>query len=236
MVISKKRAHSREDKADRRQAILTAAQAVWRTSTFDTLTMAAVARRAALAKGTLYLYFPTKEALLLAMLESRLDLCLANVERRLETGEPVADAETMAELITTALFQDETLTRLLAIMGAILEHNVPSAHIRRFKTWILQRLADAGGVFERRIPFIRRGEGLRVLLHVQILVAGIGQLAHPAPAVARVLALPEFELLRIDFATEFRSMLAALLRGCAGLPSEPRAAVSSQGSSPRRKK
>jgi hypothetical protein len=113
---------------------------------------------------------------------------------------------------------------------------MPSAHIRRFKGWILRRLADAGRVLERRIPFIRAGEGLRVLLHVQILVAGIGQLAHPAPAVARVLAQPEFELLRIDFATEFRSMLAVLLRGCAGAPSEPRPAISSRGSSPRRKK
>lgn len=235
MVIRKTRAHSREDRADRRQAILTAAQAVWRTATFDTLTMAEVAQRAALAKGTLYLYFPTKEALLLAILESRLDLCLAEVERRLETGEPVADSETLADILATALFQDEALTRLLAIMGAILEHNIPSAHIRRFKAWILQRLADASRVIEQRIPFVRPGEGLRVLLHVQILVAGIGQLAHPAPAVARVLSQPAFELLRIDFATEFRSMLAALLRGRAGAPSEPRATVASRGPSSRRK-
>ena len=236
MVIRKTRAHSREAKADRRQAILTAAEAVWRTSTFDALTMADVARRAALAKGTLYLYFPTKEVLLLAMLESRLDLCLAEVERRLEKGEPVADAETLADILATPLFQDQALTRLLAIMGAILEHNLPSAHIRRFKAWILQRLADAGQVLERRIPFIRPGEGLRVLLHVQILVAGIGQLAHPAPAVARVLAQPEFERLRIDFAAEFRSMLAALLRGRAGEPSELRGTASSRDSSPKRKK
>lgn len=227
MVITKKRAHSKEDKADRRQSILTAAQEVWSTSTFDTLTMSAVATRAALAKGTLYLYFPTKEALLLAMLESRLDKCLSDVEDRLETREPVADSETMADILATALLADDALTRLLAIMGTILEHNLPSVHIRRFKAWILQRLTRSGRVLERRFPGIHRGEGLRVLLHVQILVAGIGQLAHPAPAVARVLTQPEFEPLRIDFATEFRRMLAALLRGCAGAPPEPRAVASS---------
>lgn len=236
MVIMKKRAHSRQDRADRRQAILTATQEVWATSTFDTLTMAAVAGRAALAKGTLYLYFPTKESLLLAMLESRLDQCLADVEHRLETAGSVADAEEVADIIATALLQDQALTRLLAIMGTILEHNMPPANIRRFKTWILQRMSDAGRVFELHIPFLRRGEGLRVLLHIQILVAGVGQLAQPSPAVARVLAQPEFELLRIDFATEFRSMLAALLRGGAGFRPDPRLAVLSQGSSPRRKK
>lgn len=218
--MKKKRAHSREDRADRRQAILAAAAEVWHTSTFDTLTMAAVARRSGLAKGTLYLYFPTKEALLLAMLESRLDLCLADLEQRLETGAAVPDSEAMAEMLATALLRDEALTRLVAIMGVILEHNLPSAHIRRFKAWILQRLANAGRILERRIPFLRRGEGLRVLVQVQILVAGISQLAHPAPAVARILAQPGFELLRLDFATEFRSMLVALLRGRAESPAK----------------
>jgi AcrR family transcriptional regulator len=235
VVISKKRARSREDKADRRQDILTAAEQVWATSTFDALTMAEVARRAALAKGTLYLYFPTKETLLLALLESRLDLCLADVERRLGTAGPVADPETLADLMATSLLEDPALTRLLAIMGTILEHNTSAADIRRFKTWILQRMARAGGLIEQGAPFLRRGEGLQVLLHVQILVAGVGQLAHPAPTVARVLARPELELLRVDFATELRSMLAALLRGRVGAPPAPRAVPVSRGSSARRK-
>ncbi|HEY6009034.1 MAG TPA: TetR family transcriptional regulator, partial [Geobacteraceae bacterium] len=103
MVIHGRRARSRDDKADRRQAIMTAAHEVWCTSTFDTLTMAAVARRAALAKGTLYLYFPTKEALLLAMLESRLDRCLADVERGLQTAGSPADAQELADMMATSL-------------------------------------------------------------------------------------------------------------------------------------
>jgi AcrR family transcriptional regulator len=49
---------------DRRQAILLAALRVWSKRGFDGTSVAEVAREAGLTKGTLYLYFPGKQALL----------------------------------------------------------------------------------------------------------------------------------------------------------------------------
>jgi AcrR family transcriptional regulator len=48
----------------RRTQIVEAAVRLWLRAGFDTTTMDAIAREAGLAKGTLYLYFPSKEALL----------------------------------------------------------------------------------------------------------------------------------------------------------------------------
>jgi AcrR family transcriptional regulator len=49
---------------ERRQAILEAALRVWAKRGFDGTSVAEVAREAGLTKGTLYLYFPTKQSLL----------------------------------------------------------------------------------------------------------------------------------------------------------------------------
>jgi AcrR family transcriptional regulator len=49
---------------ERRQAILEAALRVWSKRGFDGTSVAEVAREAGLTKGTLYLYFPTKQSLL----------------------------------------------------------------------------------------------------------------------------------------------------------------------------
>ncbi len=49
---------------ERRQAILEAALRVWAKRGFDGTSVAEVAREAGLTKGTLYLYFPGKQALL----------------------------------------------------------------------------------------------------------------------------------------------------------------------------
>lgn len=55
--------------AERREQILDAAARLWSARSFDATTVDAVAREAGLAKGTIYLYFPTKDALLAAGLQ-----------------------------------------------------------------------------------------------------------------------------------------------------------------------
>jgi AcrR family transcriptional regulator len=218
----RKRARSHEAKSLRREEILEAAARAWAGSSFDTLTMVEVARRARLAKGTLYLYFPTKEALLLTLLEDRLGRWLGTLESRLAKGEAELDPDGAARLVVSTLLTDEDLVRLLMILGAILEQNVPEQRIRAFKIWLQERLARAGTALERRLPFLERWSGVRLLLHLQALVSGLGQLTRPTPVVARVLAAPEFEAFRLDFETELRDALAALMHGASSTLSASR--------------
>jgi len=77
--------------ASRRDAILDAALRVWAKRGFDGASVAEVAREAGLTKGTLYLYFPSKQALLEAAL--RRHSLRPDVEAGLERlrGQPLAD-------------------------------------------------------------------------------------------------------------------------------------------------
>ena len=61
----KKRARSEAAKSGRKDAIIAAAETLLRQSGCDAITMQAVAMEAGLAKGTLYLYFPSNEILFL---------------------------------------------------------------------------------------------------------------------------------------------------------------------------
>jgi len=62
-----KRARSETAKLAREDSILTAAEILLRQSGYDAMTMQAVATAAGLAKGTLYLYFTSRESLVLAV-------------------------------------------------------------------------------------------------------------------------------------------------------------------------
>lgn len=61
------RARSETAKLAREDSILTAAEILLRQSGYDAMTMQAVATSAGLAKGTLYLYFTSRESLVLAV-------------------------------------------------------------------------------------------------------------------------------------------------------------------------
>ena len=58
------RARSNEAKLEREDVILTAAETLLRQSGYGVLTMQGIATAAGLAKGTIYLYFPSRETLI----------------------------------------------------------------------------------------------------------------------------------------------------------------------------
>ncbi len=72
-MVIRQRAIQAEDKQERHDAILDAAQRLLLRSPERVANVAEVAEEARLAKGTVYLYFPSKEELLLALHERNVD-------------------------------------------------------------------------------------------------------------------------------------------------------------------
>ena len=66
-MMGQSRARSDDAKRARRQFILSTAEQILRCDGFDVFTMDKLASRADIAKGTLYLYFATREELMLAV-------------------------------------------------------------------------------------------------------------------------------------------------------------------------
>ena len=68
-MVIKQRAMAVEDKAERHHAILDAAEALFLKHPDRMANVSEVAETAGVAKGTVYLYFPSKEEMLLALHE-----------------------------------------------------------------------------------------------------------------------------------------------------------------------
>ena len=71
-VVINQRARSTEQKALRRHSVLAAAEAYFREVGYEAFSMAQLAKKAGVAKGTLYLYFQTREELFLTLYEQSL--------------------------------------------------------------------------------------------------------------------------------------------------------------------
>lgn len=208
------RARKDEDKEARRRLLLDEAQRILARTPYAEVRLAEVAEAAGLAKGTLFLYFPTKEALFLALLDEGLAAWFAKLEARLAEGGGRWGAERVARAVTDTLEGEEVLERLLPLLNTVLEHNVERAQVDGFKRRLAGHLTRAGALLEKRLPALGAGEGARVLLHVNALVTGLRQMADEAPVVRQVLdAVPELAPLRIDFTRELSFALTLYLRG-----------------------
>ena len=115
------RARTNEQKSFRRDQILEAAHTLLTETGYDGFAMAPLARRADVAKGTLYLYFTTREEVLLALCARYVDQWIETLRPDLRVGMTDGD---YAERFFAAAYGVENLMCLIARLEQTIEHNV----------------------------------------------------------------------------------------------------------------
>jgi AcrR family transcriptional regulator len=207
----KRRARNHQAKLERREHLLETARILWTEGTFSSITMNQVAGQAKLAKGTTYLYFQSKEELLLALLGQELEQWFDHLDGELEqtlTHTP----RSLAHLIAESLQARQELIRLLSIQGGILEQNVSETAARNFKTQLASRAARTSILLEHalRLP---ASAGLELLKVINALLIGLDQLANLSPVVATVLKDPSLAPLKVEFFSQLARTLEMVLIG-----------------------
>jgi AcrR family transcriptional regulator len=214
----RKRARQAGQKRERRQAILDAAWRAFHTTAYGDLTVAEIARETGLAKGTVFLYFRTKEEIFLAVTGQQMTEWFDAVDDRLAQLPAPATTEDVVEIIAGSLQERVYFTRLLAILSTVLEQNANYDAVHQFKHLLLVRLARTGALLERALGFLQPGEGAHLLMQLEALVIGLRHLADAAPVVRQLMTIPEMSAFDVDFDAEFRQMALAMLKGMKGSP------------------
>lgn len=208
----KQRARTDEDKQSRRDDIFDAARSVFDAVEVDEFTMDAVASSLGLAKGTLYRYVPTREALLLALALDEYVAWFDEFDARLAalpTGGDVAAV--VAAAMTDTLLARPRFLRLGSLVASVLERNVPLDTAREFKGCVVERSIRTAAALAQSLS-CSAADAKRVLVLTQALTVGLYHHAHPAPVVAEVMADPSFAGARVDYGADLRFGIEALLR------------------------
>jgi len=142
-VGSRTRARSPENKARRRDAILIASEHHLRLTGVEGFALGPIANELDIAKGTIYLYFETRETLLLALIERKIQRWFEALMARIpEIG---SDSDWAAAVYETA-HVDPDLLQLLLRQDLIIEHNISLTRCveykRLWRAW-LESLAEA---------------------------------------------------------------------------------------------
>lgn len=206
MTVSqlKRRAVAPEDKTARRDAIVRAAEELSaRSAGFS---MEQLGRRAGVAKGTLYLYFGTREEVLLAVHEKQTHELFDVVERALAAAAPTGETVVRAGL--RYLRAHPEFYPLAGNCRGMLDTNVSTEAAFAFKDGIARRLALLGVRIEELYPRLRKGEGAALLMNCYALIVGLWQQADVPVSLRSVMHRPEMQIFKIDLE---RQLTAALL-------------------------
>lgn len=135
-VSSIKRARTPAQKSDRKDAILLTAKAQFIETGYEGFSMAVLAQRAGLAKGTLYLYFGTKEEVLLSLYNCEFDRFCATLVSQVTPGFKDRD---FIDAIYKASITDPVFLALHARLSTVIEHNISIDALIASKRVMLER-------------------------------------------------------------------------------------------------
>lgn len=207
------RAVQAEDKAARRAAILDAAEALLAKDSENLASVAQVAESAGLAKGTMYLYFKTKEEIIMAVHERHSMELFDRVDALFAT----AGAEMTVERAVDSFCDFVHATPLYLQLGCFchltLERNIDLEVVYQFRLNISARLQKAGAMLEKCFPALPPMGGLQLLHDTYAFALGSWQLAEPSYLGHEMNLRPGMEFFRRDFYQDLRRGLLALWGG-----------------------
>ena len=144
-VVINQRARSREQKALRRHAVLAAAETYLREVGYEAFSMAQLAKKTGVAKGTLYLYFQTREELFLTLYEQSL---IRWSQVFIDDLSDSMTSKAYSQKLFSTASADGTFLPLLIRLEHMIEHNVAIPRLISSKqVFILQVEALAEATF-----------------------------------------------------------------------------------------
>ncbi len=208
--MGERRATVNAEKSARRLRILDAAAELFASWSYTDITMARIAAATGIAKGTLYLYFRTKEELFLELYERRLRAWYAELESLAVAGTGTIEAAVAARVIASSMATRPILIRLHGILHSALGCNLGLDSIAAFRRRQYPTAASLAAALAGRISGLSDAGALRFLIRLEAVVAGLSWTA-TSPS-ARTFEAAGLAAFHVDFETELREIVVALLR------------------------
>jgi AcrR family transcriptional regulator len=212
----RKRAIQDGQKAERRDIILSKAAKLIAKKDFHAITVAEIAKEAGIAKGTVFLYFKTKEEIFLQLQSVYYELWFSDIDSRLmellALKRELRISE-FAELTISTLKKQPLLFRLIPILHVIIEQNIDREKAVEFKRLLHSKLTNTSKLVEECLPFLKKGEGVFLLLNVQSLIIGTTNLTETAPSIKKLMKDRGMEMFVLEFSDVFKESLTKLITG-----------------------
>ncbi len=207
------RARRPEQKQERRNAILSAAVILLDDKGLDSTSLSEIARASGISKANIYRYFESREAILLAVTLDEAEAWLGEITTRLAPLAGSGDIGAVAEVFASTMSARPRACALLSSLSSVLERNVGVELIAAFKRQFSTLFKTPTQAVHLALPGLSLDDAGVFMTFFYVFVAGIWPVTDPPPAVAEVLARPEFSDMRVDLEDLVRTHAHTVLRG-----------------------
>ena len=213
----KKRAISEKDKQKKKEKILKTAWNLFKKAGGKLPTVALIAQKSGLSKGTVYLYFRTKEEIFLQLYLNKLQEWHESVAEKInKCSEKISEVE-FAEIITDYVIKNPLLLRLGSLVRGVLEEKTKDEGIVESRMQIAHLLECCGQLTCQNFPGVTLDQAVKIHMRIYALIFGLWQITSNPERIRRLLKKAEIDAFEPTFSESVVESVATLLRGA--LPS-----------------
>lgn len=201
----------------RRKAIIDAARELFKNKEYEAIKITDIAQEAGIAKGTVFIYFKTKEQIFLELAIEDYEAWFDNMNGYLKQKCKSKIECGIEEIITyfeCSYQSDTTLFRVVAILHVILEKNITLEDAVKFKTFLYKNIVQTGRLLEESCYFLIKGQGAGILLSIHGFIVGFQSMAEISPVIREAIDKnPELKMFNVNFKDIFTDTLKTYLKG-----------------------
>ncbi len=202
-----KRASTSESKEYRKQTILEAATSLFFENPVALPTVSEISKSCGIAKGTVYIYFSTKEQIFLTIIEGLFTEFIENTKGFIINSESSDDpVKSIINNLCVYFSENRTMLYLTGISNSIIEQNIEIEDAYEHKKNIQNQLLELGAVMG---DTLKHDKILcaQILLRTYAIILGTWQICNPPKKVHEVLQKEGAQFLLPDFENELRETL-----------------------------
>jgi AcrR family transcriptional regulator len=207
----RKRAVLEKDKLTKRTNIIQAAAALLLKKDLAELSMDEVAKKAKVAKGTLYLYFPTKEDLCLRVHIYDYQLWFLDLRDYLES--PNKNKISFEDWFVGSFEKHPRFVKILPIVPTILEKNASYDTVKEYKTELLNQLQEIIPALTLCLGFKKSEDTFMFMMQCYAITIGSWSHGFPSNTVKQVLNEKGMQIFLIDYVKFVKSSIEILIKG-----------------------
>ncbi len=165
------RANNKVDKQQKHQAIIDAAAELFREQQVLP-TVATIANNCGQAKGTVYLYFASKESIFLALLQQHYQRWFDQIEQTLTNCRSLSE---LINCIVGTAAKDQLFFNLASLSCSTLEPAADQVFVRQYRQWFNERLEQVAVLLNRQFPMLTKPHCFSLITNSHALILGLWQ-------------------------------------------------------------
>ncbi len=195
----KKRATSQTQKSDKRVQLLEVARKIFEKKDFNLVTMDEVAQQAKVAKGTLYLYFKTKEEICLELNAQDYQVWFDSLRAFLTQASQKYSKEDWVKWLLPSLRESKLFLPFLPLVPTLFEKNIKIEIAKKYKILLIENMKLTVPLLVKKYHFRNEVMGKFFLLQLHSLIVGLWSHEQQAPVIKTLFKEKTFDYLKINF-------------------------------------